>query len=87
MIITDEAILSEWYINGATGVVPDDYQPPVPADHPLHLLTICVLVLRNGFVVTGEAFAGDEGFDVSAMKMVARRSAASKILTHDMPGN
>ena len=46
-------IASEWYINGATGVVPDDFQPPVPAGHPLDMLNICVLVLRNGTKVVG----------------------------------
>lgn len=46
-------IASEWYINGATGVVPDDFQPPVPAGHPLAMLTICVLILRNGTKVVG----------------------------------
>jgi len=43
-------IASEWYINGATGVVPDEFQPPVPAGHPLDMLTICVLILRNGAI-------------------------------------
>ncbi len=46
-------IVSTWFINGATGVAPDDFQPPVPAHHPLASLTICVLVLRNGTKVVG----------------------------------
>ena len=29
---------------------------PLPAPAPLELLTFCVLVLRNGFTVTGEPF-------------------------------
>lgn len=73
-------IVSEWYINGATGVVPDDNQPPVPADHPLCLLTFCVLVLRNGFTVTGEsACASPENFDAELGKKIARRNAEAKI--------
>ena len=31
----------------ATALYADDFQPPVPANHPLRLLTFCVLVLLN----------------------------------------
>ena len=73
-------IASEWYINGATGVVPDEHQPPVPADHPLSLLTFCVLVLQNGFTVTGEsACASPENFDAELGRKIARRNAEAKI--------
>lgn len=73
-------IESTWYINGATGVVPDDYQPPVGASSPLNLLTICVLVLRNGFTVTGEsACASQENFDAELGKKIARANAVSKV--------
>lgn len=73
-------IVSEWYINGATGVVPDDFQPPVPADHPLGLLTICVLVLRNGFTVTGEsACVSPENFNAEIGRKVARQHAVEKL--------
>ncbi|HST44500.1 MAG TPA: Gp49 family protein [Luteimonas sp.] len=76
----EAAIGSEWYINGATGVVPDEFQPPVPADHPLRLLTFCVLVLRNGFTVTGEsACASPENFDVEIGRKIARQNAVAKI--------
>jgi len=72
-------IASEWYINGGTGVVPDGFQPPVPADHPLRLLTICVLALRNGFTVTGEsACASPENFDPDLGKKIARANAVNK---------
>ena len=53
----EAAISSEWYINAADGVPEDEFHPPVPSNHPLRLLrllTFCVLVLRNGFTVTGE---------------------------------
>jgi len=73
-------IVSEWYINGGTGVVPDEFQPPVPAEHPLRLLTFCVLVLRNGFVVTGEsACASPENFDLEIGKRIARENAVQKM--------
>jgi hypothetical protein len=73
-------IASEWYINGGTGVVPDDFQPPVPVGHPLYLLTFCVLVLRNGFTVTGEsACASPENFDAELGKKIARANAVNKV--------
>ena len=73
-------ISSEWYINGGTGVVPDGFQPPVPAEHPLRLLTFCVLVLRNGFTVTGEsACASPENFDAEIGRKIARQKAIEKI--------
>ncbi len=73
-------IASEWYINAGTGVVPDDFQPPVPANHPLNCLTFCVLVLHNGFTVTGEsACASPENFDAEIGKKIARQNAVQKI--------
>lgn len=72
-------IASTWYINGATGVVPDAFQPPVPVGHPLGLLTFCVLVLRNGFTVTGEsACASPENFDAELGRKIARENAKQK---------
>lgn len=73
-------IASEWYINAGDGVKPDDFQPPVPANHPLRLLTFCVLVLKNGFTVTGEsACASPENFDAEVGQKIARRNAVDKI--------
>ena len=76
-----EAVIdSEWYINGATGVVPDEFQPPVPAGHPLAMLTVCVLVLKNGFTVTGEsACASPENFDAQIGRDIARANAVNKV--------
>ena len=46
----------------------------------LCLLTFCVLVLRNGFTVTGEsACASPENFDAEIGKKIARQNAAAKI--------
>lgn len=47
---------------------------------PLGLLTFCVLVLRNGFTVTGEsACASPENFDAEIGRRVARENAVQKI--------
>jgi hypothetical protein len=46
----------------------------------LDLLTFCVLVLRNGFTVTGEsACASPENFDAELGRKIARRNAEAKI--------
>lgn len=46
----------------------------------LNLLTFCVLVLKNGFTVTGEsACASPENFDAEVGKQIARFSAVNKI--------
>lgn len=49
--------------------------------HPsLAYLTICVLVLRNGFTVTGEsACASPENFDAAIGHKIARENAREKI--------
>jgi hypothetical protein len=54
---------------------------PTPAPHPaLALLTFCVLVLQNGFTVTGEsACASPENFDAEIGRKVARQNAVQKI--------
>lgn len=47
---------------------------------PLSLLTFCVLVLKNGFTVTGEsACASPENFDAGVGRDVARQNAVNKI--------
>lgn len=56
-----------------------------PADddsdlEPLSLLTFCVLVLRNGFTVTGEsACASPANFNAEIGRKVARQKAVDKI--------
>jgi hypothetical protein len=50
------------------------------ATDSLGLLTLCVLVLRNGFTVTGEsACASPENFDAEIGRKVARANAVSKV--------
>lgn len=51
-------------------------EPPSQLD----LLTFCVLVLRNGFTVTGEsACASPENFDAELGRKIARQNAVAKI--------
>lgn len=46
----------------------------------LKLLTFCVLVLKNGFTVTGEsACASPENFDAEIGRKIARQNAEQKI--------
>ena len=46
----------------------------------MSLLTFCVLVLRNGFTVTGEsACASPENFDAELGRKIARQNAISKV--------
>ena len=48
--------------------------------NPLSLLTFCVLVLRNGFTVTGEsACASPENFDAEVGRKIARANAVNKV--------
>jgi hypothetical protein len=75
-------IASEHYFTAAQGVsiarVGTDL--PVGVPEPLHLLTFCVLVLRNGFTVTGEsACASPENFDAEVGRKVARANAVNKV--------
>lgn len=80
-------IESWWYFTAAEGAegaaaagTPYAVQPPVGASSPLRLLTFCVLVLRNGFTVTGEsACASPENFDAEIGRKIARQNAVQKI--------
>jgi hypothetical protein len=51
-----------------------------PVHESFGLLTFCVLVLRNGFTVTGEsACASPENFDAEIGRKIARANAVQKI--------
>ncbi|WP_020163785.1 Gp49 family protein [Methyloversatilis discipulorum] len=70
-------IVSEHYFTAAqaVGYVSGEI-PPAPLD----MLTFCVLVLRNGFTVTGEsACASPENFDAELGRKIARQNAVAKI--------
>ncbi len=52
----------------------------VYAPMELELLTFCVLVLNNGFTVTGEsACASPENFDAELGRKIARQNAVAKM--------
>ena len=79
-------IASEHYFTAADGqvgavarsTIEDAWD--VAADAPLELLTFCVLVLKNGFTVTGEsACASPENFDAEIGRKIARQNAVNKI--------
>lgn len=73
-------IESEWYFNAGESVVPNGDMPPVPADHPLRVLTICVLVLKNGFTVQGySSCVSPENFDKEIGQKVAKQNAINEI--------
>lgn len=86
-------IASEHYFTAAKGVYGVDtrigfmrkggkYVPVFESQEQqaLHLLTFCVLVLKNGFTVTGEsACASPENFDAEVGQKIARRNAVDKI--------
>ena len=51
-----------------------------PQFDQLRLLTFCVLVLKNGFTVTGEsACASPENFDAEIGRKIARQNAVGKM--------
>ena len=51
-----------------------------PQHEALGLLTFCVLVLKNGFTVTGEsACASPENFNAEVGRKIARQNAVSKV--------
>ena len=71
-------IASEHYFTASQGVIGSGQE--VKFGSPLLLLTFCVLVLRNGFTVTGEsACASPENFDAEIGRRVARQNAVEKI--------
>ena len=74
-------IASEHYFTAEQGAFAA-FDPPRGADivpPALSLLTFCVLVLRNGFTVTGESYCADaERFDAELGRKIARQNAVSK---------
>ena len=71
-------IASEHYFTAADGV--EGATKCDIIEGPLDLLTFCVLVLKNGFTVTGEsACASPENFDSEIGRKIARQNAVSKV--------
>lgn len=80
----DAAISSEHFftaLEGVDGHFGGDYRAQgVSNAQALSLLTFCVLVLRNGFTVTGEsACASPENFNAEIGRKIARENARAKI--------
>ena len=76
-----EVIVSEHYFTAADGIT-GAYDGRVGYDSrdPLSLLTFCVLVLENGFTVTGESScASPENFDPEIGRKIARENAVNKV--------
>jgi len=75
-------ITSAFYFTAADGCFGASGHRPnsARAGTGLSLLTFCVLVLKNGFTVTGEsACASPENFDADIGRQIARRNAEAKI--------
>ena len=78
----DSVVVSEHYFTAADGAsnADNNYDPLVGAPSQLYLLTFCVLVLKNGFTVTGEsACVSHENFDAEIGKKIAYENARNKI--------
>ncbi len=78
-------IVEEVYFTAYDGMMGNDEitdagMPSVDHWKALQLLTFCVLVLKNGFTVTGEsACASPENFDAEIGRKIARQNAVQKI--------
>ena len=73
-------IRAETYFTAFDGFMADDRDMAMKDADALKLLTFCVLVLRNGFTVTGEsACASPENFDAEIGRKIARQNAVQKI--------
>jgi hypothetical protein len=78
----DRVIFSQFYFTAADGVKGESEMGTRPAGiaESLNRLTFCVLVLRNGFAVTGEsACVSPENFDAGIGKKIAYDNAREKI--------
>ena len=77
----EDNIESEHYFTAGEGLSGAGYVIHNPNERtPLSLLTFCVLVLRNGFTVTGEsACASPENFNAEIGRKIARENAKQKI--------
>ncbi|WP_103035671.1 Gp49 family protein [Castellaniella caeni] len=82
--LAEEQVVAENYVTGfeASARGTARYLDGLEDRHidALRLLTICLLTLRNGFVVTGEAFCSDPlAFDAETGRKLARGRALDKV--------
>jgi hypothetical protein len=78
----EASIVSERYFTAEDGAdnAADTAGHKGPPHETLSLLTFCVLVLKNGFTVTGEsACVSPENFDAEIGRKVARENAIEKV--------
>jgi hypothetical protein len=76
----EAAIASEHYFTAREGCEGACGGNGGPYPESLGLLTFCVLVLKNGFTVTGEsACASPENFDAAIGRKIARENAKQKL--------
>lgn len=79
----EAAIAGVYYFtaeDGAHAAFQDGEGDPPLYGGPLSLLTFCVLVLRNGFTVTGESACADPAmFDADIRRDLARLDAERKV--------
>lgn len=78
----EQNIVSEYFFTAAQGVrgsTPPGVRTRV-AEESLELLTFCVLILRNGFTVTGQSACVDPAnFDREIGESIARTEAINKV--------
>jgi len=73
-------IKSEFFFTAQNGVIGANSAINGGVEPELTLLTFCVLILRNGFTVTGEsACASPENFNAEIGRSIARENAVQKI--------
>lgn len=77
----EDNIDSEFYFTALDGAIhANGDELPRGNKVALSLLTFCVLILHNGFTVTGEsACASPENFDAEIGRKVARENAINKV--------
>ncbi len=84
--LIDAAIVSEFYVQGKEAIAQGHSISGLgmlfdePTESALKCLTICVLVLRNGFTVVGKsACASPENFNSELGRKIAREDARKQI--------
>jgi len=80
--IVEANIASEHYFTGERAAFPHEAiaRSETDAYEALRLLTFCILVLRNGFTVTGtSACASPENFDAEIGQKIARQNAVAQV--------
>jgi hypothetical protein len=70
----DETVVAEYYINAGDALESTGKHPS------LDLLTLCVLVMKNGFTIVGKSACVSAGnFDAALGRKIAREDAVDQI--------